>query len=71
MTLEAKPPPELINGTQEYVMTRAERAHWQITWQERLLRNARPEVEERLILTLHGLSTSFAHLYGFPLYKEA
>ena len=33
--------PEPMTGTKEQVMTRAQRAHWRLSWHERLVRNAR------------------------------
>ena len=53
--------------TTEHVMTRAQRAHWRLNWQERLARNARPSTAPPLTLTLHGLPATFAHVYGFAL----
>ena len=49
------------------VMTRAERAHWRLTWHQRLARNVRPSTAQPLTLVLHGLPAPFAHSYGFPL----
>jgi hypothetical protein len=36
------------------VSTRAERAHWRISWEQRLARNARPPTAPSLEITLHG-----------------
>lgn len=47
------------------VLTRAELAHWRMTWPQRLARNARSSTASSLSLLLHGLSASFAHRYGF------
>lgn len=48
-------------------LTRAKRAHWRLSWQERLARNARPSDAPRLIVTLYGLPASFARSFGFDL----
>lgn len=63
ISLDAPPtsPPE----TRETVLTRAERAHWRMTWQQRLARNARSSTASSIILLLHGLPALFAHDYGF------
>jgi len=55
----------------KHVMTRAQRAHWRLNWQERLARNARPSTAPPLTLTLHGLPATFAHVYGFALLEAA
>ena len=55
----------------EKIMTRAERAHWRLSWDQRLARNARPEDAPRLIVTLHGLSVTFASAFGFDLLSAA
>ncbi len=39
----------------EIVLTRAERAHWRLSWEQRLARNARSSDAPRLFVTLHGL----------------
>nr|BBH91711.1 hypothetical protein KTC_64620 [Thermosporothrix sp. COM3] len=51
----------------EKIFTRAERAHWRLSWDQRLARNARPADAPRLIVTLHGLSAPFAIAFGFAL----
>jgi hypothetical protein len=53
------------------ILTRAERAHWRLSWQERLARNARPSDAPRLVVTLHGLPAPFAHAFGFDLLATA
>lgn len=52
-------------------LTRAKRAHWRLSWQERLARNARPFDAPRLIVTLHGLPATFARSFGFDLLATA
>ncbi len=55
----------------EKIITRAERAHWRLSWDQRLARNARPEDAPRLIVTLHGLPVTFASAFGFDLLAAA
>jgi hypothetical protein len=64
-------PPSPAPPSCEHVLTRTERAHWRLTWQQRLARNARPSTAEPVILTLHGLPAPFAQFYGFPLLDVA
>ena len=52
-------------------LTRAKLAHWRLCWQERLARNARPSDAPRLVVTLHGLSATFARSFGFDLLATA
>jgi hypothetical protein len=42
------------------VLTRAQRAHWRLSWSQRLARNARGTAAPPLEITLHGLPASFA-----------
>ncbi len=55
----------------ETVLTRAERAHWRLSWEQRLARNARPSDSPRLFVTLHGLPATFASAFGFDLLATA
>jgi len=52
-------------------LTRAKRAHWRLSWQERFARNARPSNAPRLVVTLHGLPATFARAFGFDLLATA
>jgi hypothetical protein len=63
--------PPLTQASTEKVLTRAERAHWRLSWQERLARNARPMDAPRLFVTLHGLPATFASSLGFDLLATA
>jgi len=51
--------------------TRAQRAHWRLSWQQRLARNARPPTAPSLEVTIHGLPVSFAHVFGFDVVMAA
>ena len=51
--------------------TRAQRAHWRLSWHERLARLARSSSAPPLAITLHGLSATFAQFFGFALVAAA
>lgn len=55
----------------EKILTRAQRAHWRLSWDQRLVRNARPSDAPRLVVTLHGLPATFASSFGFDLLATA
>jgi len=61
----------LIVKTDEHVITRAERAHWRLSWEQRLARNARHPTAPSLTIIIHGLPASFAHTYAFDLLAAA
>jgi hypothetical protein len=56
---------EQLAQTSENVLTRAERAHSRLSWEERLARNARPSNAPPLSVTLHGLPPTFVVSFGF------
>jgi hypothetical protein len=60
----AKPPAPSLS-------TRAERAHWRLSWEERLARNARPPTAPSIEITLHGLPAPFIQSLGFPVRQAA
>jgi len=51
--------------------TRAERAHWRLSWEERLARNARPPTAPSIEITLHGLPAPLIQSLGFPVRQAA
>lgn len=63
--------PSFAKVPTENRMTRAERAHWRLSWQQRLARNARSTDAPRLLVTLHGLPATFASSFGFDLLAAA
>jgi hypothetical protein len=63
--------PSLAKVPIEKILTRAERAHWRLSWEQRLARNARPSNAPRLVVTLHGLPATFASSFGFDLLATA
>jgi hypothetical protein len=66
----APPPRSSIPVSSEAALTRAERAHWRLSWEQRLARNARPSDAPRLFVTIHGLPATFAS-FGFDLLATA
>src|SRR3989441_6963279 len=62
VTVEApsvSPPPSTPSP-----FSRAERAHWRMTWQQRLARNARSPSAPPVEITVYGLSPVFAQALG-------
>jgi len=51
--------------------TRAQRAHWRLSWKQRMARNARPSLAPPLSITIYGLSASFAQYLGLGLMAAA
>jgi hypothetical protein len=45
-------------------LSRAQRAHWRLTWQQRFARNARPPTAPPIEITIFGLSPVFARTLG-------
>jgi hypothetical protein len=46
------------------LLTRAARAHFRLSWSQRLTRNARPADAPRPDVLLHGLPTRFFETFG-------
>jgi hypothetical protein len=51
--------------------TRAGRAHWRLSWEHRLARNARPPTAPSVELLLHGLPAPFIQSLGFTVRQAA
>jgi len=51
--------------------TRAQRAHWRLSWAERLARNARPPTSPTIEIVLHGLPAPFIQAFDLPLRHAA
>ena len=47
------------------VLTRSQRAHYRLSWRERLARNARANTADQLTFQLFGIPESFACWLGF------
>jgi hypothetical protein len=71
LTVHARPSEEDRRASSETVYTRAERAHWRLSWQQRLARNARPAWAPLLTVTIHGLPAAFAQSIGVNLVAAA
>jgi hypothetical protein len=56
---------------EQRVLTRAQRAHWRLSWGERLARNARGAISPPLEVTIHGLPASFAHAFSINIVAAA
>jgi hypothetical protein len=50
----------------EVILSRAQRAHYRLSWEARLARNARVPTPERPIIKLFGVPASFATFLGLP-----
>jgi len=62
---------KIIDETEQVVLTRAERAHWRMSWSQRLARNMRGATAPPLEITLHGLPASFASAIALDLAAAA
>ena len=58
------PPVAALPGTVDVILSRAQRAHSRLSWQERLARNARPESAGRVTIRLFGIPEGFAISLG-------
>jgi hypothetical protein len=61
---EPSPPPEPPVEQDETVFTREQRAHYRLSWSQRLARNARLSDAPRLSVLLYGLSARFFETFG-------
>jgi hypothetical protein len=71
VVMKTSPTEETTLVTSEPVITRTQRAHWRLSWNERLTRNARPPTSPALTITIHGLPATFAHSFSFGFLPEA
>jgi len=71
LTVPTRPSEEGLRASSETVSTRAERAHWRLSWQQRLARNARPASAPLLTVTIHGLPAAFAQYIRVNLVAAA
>ena len=60
LTFRSLQPEEGLSTSLDDVQTRAGRAHWRLSWQQRLARNARPASAPPLEITIYGLPASLA-----------
>jgi hypothetical protein len=62
----ACPPPSVQPLPRPAVLSRAQRAHYRLSWEERLARNAQVPAPVLTTLTLYGIPDSFAAFLGLP-----
>ena len=58
------PPAAAQPRTADVILSRAQRAHSRLSWEERLARNARPESAGRVTIRLFGIPEGFAISLG-------
>ena len=58
------PPAAASPGTADVILSRAQRAHSRLSWEERLARNARPPTAGHVTIKLFGIPESFATSLG-------
>jgi hypothetical protein len=71
LTFRTLPAEESLCSRRDDVQTRAQRAHWRLSWQQRLARNARPASAPFLTMTIYGLPAAFAQYIGVDLVTAA
>ena len=71
LTMGEAPTEDHTAATDAHVITRTQWAHYRLTWNERLARNARSSSSPPLTVTIHGLPATFASVYGFALLAVA
>jgi hypothetical protein len=62
--VQTPPPAQLRSKEQPVVLSRAQRAHYRLSWEERLTRNARTPTQSRPLITLYGVPGHFAAFLG-------
>ena len=71
LTFRSLPSEEDLSSNREDVQTRAQRAHWRLSWQQRMARNAYPSWAPVLTITIYGLPAAFARYVGVSLVTAA
>lgn len=64
LEIQAEPALKRTDASSPPTISRAERAHYRLSWNERLARNARTEASERITLTLFGIPDRLAIFLG-------
>ncbi len=59
-------PAQMFEACQPAILSRAQRAHYRLSWQERLARNARAPTARGPIIKLYGVPDTFATFLGLP-----
>jgi uncharacterized protein (UPF0179 family) len=67
LTIGPTPAEVQTDDPEQRVLTRAQRAHWRLSWSERLARNARGSLAPALSVTIHGLPASFAMAFALDI----
>jgi hypothetical protein len=57
-------PSQLEEAPEPIVLTRKLRAHWHLSWAQRLARNAHSGASPQVHVQLFGIPTDFAHMLG-------
>jgi hypothetical protein len=60
LTFRSLQPEENTPVSHDDLQTRAQRAHWRLSWDERMARNARLSSSSPLEITIYGLPASLA-----------
>ena len=71
LTFGSLPSEEDLSSNRDGVQTRAQRAHWRLSWQQRMARNAYPSSAPVLTITIYGLPAAFARYVGVSLVTAA
>src|SRR5260370_18127688 len=64
-TFQATPAPLPITPVAEEILSRPRRAHWRLSWDQRLAHNARSADAPSFSVTLHALPATFARSSAF------
>ena len=64
LEMSLSPPPTASSGKAEVILSRAQRAHYRLSWQERLARNARLSNAGQVTIKLFGVPEGFARALG-------
>ncbi len=64
MEMSLSPPAAASPPTAEVILSRAQRAHSRLCWQERLVRNAHPPTSGQVTIKLFGIPATFAASLG-------
>jgi hypothetical protein len=62
--IKVDPPTTALVAVKPTALSRAERAHYRLSWTERLARNARPPTADQVMIRLCGVPENFATSLG-------
>lgn len=66
LEIQVKPALPRRSASSPATISRAERAHYRLSWAERLARNARTDQADQITLTLFGIPERVATFLGLP-----